>query len=391
MRLAVILVVGWLASPALATDAIPLTPRPHMNEATLQLYNRIRSADGLLLGLGELFAPPAPGQRFEPRYEASLRRWQDLYGNVLPACYEFEMGEANRPQALREWDAARRFADRGGVVWLQLSLNNFSVPYGGRQARTVLGGMNDTRNGLAPVLPGGAAHDRFTAAMRQLAREIKAFDRPCVLRPFHEMNGRWFWWGGQPESYQKLWRFVFDLFRDEDVHNVIWCWAPSAETPGGPDYYPGDDLVDIIGTSQYFDSAGLPDAVRAGLEELSRLGPDKPIWLAELGPLARTDFWRQAPDEFARIPRLRGVNLWLARGWKAWGLDPDRGSLIDDRSTPDQRTAFADFLSDPRTLTLERWTRSRPPEEEPAPLQTSGSATVMRPAGSPFQVRPGSP
>jgi len=349
------LIAMMAALHASGADSIPLTPRPHMDEATLKLYNRIRTTDGLLLGLGELFAPPVPRQRWEPLYDNSMPRWRQLYGETLPACYEFEIGEANRPKAIREWDQAKRYADLGGVVWLQLSLNNFSVPHGGQRSPRVAGGMNDRSNGLDPVLPGGSAHEKFMAYMRQLAREIKEFSRPCVLRPFHEMNGRWFWWGAQPDKYKTLWRFVFDLFKQEGVRNVIWCWAPSANVPRGPDYYPGDDTVDIIGTSQYFDDGGLPKDVLAGLLELAKLGPDKPLWLAELGPLARVDFWRDAHANFAVIPRLRGFNLWLARGWHVWGSQPDRGSLIDETSSPKLKEAFAAFLRDKRTIRLDRW------------------------------------
>ena len=345
---------------AAGADSISLTPRPHMDAATLRIYNRIRTADGLLLGLGELFAPPAPRQRWEPLYANSMQRWRQLNGDTLPACYEFEMGEANRPKPIREWDEAKRYADLGGIVWLQLSLNNFTVPLGGRRERMVVGGMNDRSNGLDPVLPGGSAHEKFTACIRQLAREIREFGRPCVLRPFHEMNGRWFWWGAQPDKYKTLWRFVFDLFKHEGVRNVIWCWAPSANTPRGPDHYPGDDMVDIIGTSQYFDDAALPKDVVVGLLELAKLGPDKPLWLAELGPLARVDFWRNAHADFGKIPRLRGFNLWLARGWHAWGSQPDRGSLIDETSPRELTEAFAAFLKDKRTLDLGRWAGNVP-------------------------------
>ena len=136
------------------------------------------------------------------------------------------------------------------------------------------------------------------------------------------MNGRWFWWGGQPEKYQILWRFVFGLFQREGVHNLIWCWAPSANTPRGPDYYPGDDMVDIIGTSQYFDDGRLPEDVVAGLLELARLGPDKPLWLAELGPLAARTSGAAAHADFARIPRLRGCNLWLGAAGMRGRISP---------------------------------------------------------------------
>jgi Glycosyl hydrolase family 26 len=193
MRLAVLIAAIETALPAMGSDTIPLAPRRHMDQATLDVYNRIRKSDGLLLGLGELFAPPVPRQRFEPLYGPSIDRWKALYPEAFPACYEFEVGERNRTVAIREWAEAARFADLGGIVWLQLSLNNFSVPYGGRQGRAVAGGMSDTSNGLDAVLPDGAAHEKFDAYMRQLASEVKEFGRPCVLRPFHEMNGGWFW------------------------------------------------------------------------------------------------------------------------------------------------------------------------------------------------------
>lgn len=357
MRLAInlTLLAVFVSAVAAAAETIPLTPRPHMDAATLELYNRIRTADGVLLGLGEIFAPPVTGQRWEPLYDNSMQRWQEFYGERLPACYEFDMGERNQAAAVREWPAARSYADSGGVVWLQLSLNNLSVPYGGRQGQTVVGGMQDTRGGLAAVLPGGDAHDAFVAYMRQFAREVKAFDKPCVLRPFHEMNGGWFWWGAQPERYKVLWSSVFELFSEEGVHNVIWCWAPSAETPRPEAYYPGDDLVDIIGTSQYFSSPRMPERVLTGLSAIAQLGPDKPLWLAELGPLASSEFWQNVYSDFAKIQRLRGLNLWLARGWRSWGGKPGVGSLIDSTSPPEVQQAFSGFLDDNRTLTLQRW------------------------------------
>lgn len=74
-------------------DAIALTSRSHMNQDTLTLYNQMRSAEGVVLGLGELFAPRATGQRFDPLYKSQIQRWRELYVGVLPASYEFEIGE----------------------------------------------------------------------------------------------------------------------------------------------------------------------------------------------------------------------------------------------------------------------------------------------------------
>ncbi|HEY0868406.1 MAG TPA: glycosyl hydrolase, partial [Fimbriimonas sp.] len=43
--------------------------------------------------------------------------------------------------------------------------------------------------------------DRLAAALAML-RDEKI---PIVFRPYHEMNGDWFWWGGKPERFKALW------------------------------------------------------------------------------------------------------------------------------------------------------------------------------------------
>ncbi|MFJ5308460.1 glycosyl hydrolase [Streptomyces sp. NPDC088350] len=78
-----------------------------------------------------------------------------------------------------------------------------------------------------------------------------AWDIPVLLRPYDEMNGDWFWWGGKtPASYKKLWRITYDhLVRTKGLHNLIFVWSPNAWDPQGDnvpwDYYPGSDNMPI--------------------------------------------------------------------------------------------------------------------------------------------------
>lgn len=345
----------WLcALSSLSAEPLPLTPRAHLNAETQAVHDRLLADDGWNVGLGSLVAQ-RPGERWPTLdYPHVLARWSELYPEVKPAWYEFELGDVGRGTYVRDWDSAKALAEAGGLPWFRIQLHNFAYPLGPRPEGT----FQDRRGGLAPVLPGGAHHDEFMACMRQVAGEFKAFGRPCVFRFFHEMNGRWFWWGGQPEAYQRVWKLVFELFRSEGVDNVIWCWAPSSTTPGAVACYPGDGTVDLIGGSLYCDSPKLPDEVHAYYAEMAHLAPTKPLVITELGPLARTDFWQAAPNEFASLPHFRGALLWLARGWKAWGKDPERGSLIDETSPADQRKAFEAFRADPRV----RWLGSGRPE-----------------------------
>jgi hypothetical protein len=74
---------------------------------------------------------------------------------------------------------------------------------------------------------------------------------PILWRPFHELNGGWFWWGMQgPELFRQLWITMYDYFvYDRGLNNLIWvlCY------PGDPDgeWYPGDTYVDIAGADTY--------------------------------------------------------------------------------------------------------------------------------------------
>ena len=71
---------------------------------------------------------------------------------------------------------------------------------------------------------------------------------PIIFRPLHEASGGWFWWGNcKPESYIKLWRRLYDeLTNTYGLNNLIWMWNGQSK-----DWYPGDDVVDIVAWDIY--------------------------------------------------------------------------------------------------------------------------------------------
>lgn len=71
---------------------------------------------------------------------------------------------------------------------------------------------------------------------------------PVLWRPLHEASGRWFWWGASgPEPYIQLYRLMYDRFTKEyGLNNLIWVWNGQNAA-----WYPGDDVVDIIGEDVY--------------------------------------------------------------------------------------------------------------------------------------------
>lgn len=85
------------------------------------------------------------------------------------------------------------------------------------------------------------------AAAVQL-RKFQDAKVPVLWRPLHEADGKWFWWGAKgPEPLKKLWRLMYDrLTKTHRLHNLIWVFnSPQAE------WYPGDDVVDIMSVDTY--------------------------------------------------------------------------------------------------------------------------------------------
>lgn len=71
---------------------------------------------------------------------------------------------------------------------------------------------------------------------------------PVLWRPLHEASGGWFWWGASgKDAYLQLYHLLFDRLTNEyGLNNLIWIWNAQ-----DPEWYPGDDEVDLIGTDIY--------------------------------------------------------------------------------------------------------------------------------------------
>lgn len=96
---------------------------------------------------------------------------------------------------------------------------------------------------------------------------------PVIFRPLHEaagnytkynpQGGAWFWWGRYgAEPCKKLFRLLHDqLTNVYGLNNLIWAWTIDA-TEGmvsqAKDWYPGDDVVDIVGVDIYTDKINVP-------------------------------------------------------------------------------------------------------------------------------------
>ena len=123
---------------------------------------------------------------------------------------------------------------------------------------------------------------------------------PVLWRPYHEMNGVWFWWGDKrgAAGYQKLWKMMFDRFVNvHHLDNLLWVWdangprdIPKDQAYAYSLYYPGSRYVDVLATDIYnFDYE------QKDYEELLRLARGKPIALGEVGELPKAEILDAQP------------------------------------------------------------------------------------------------
>ena len=115
---------------------------------------------------------------------------------------------------------------------------------------------------------------------------------PIVVRPFHENNGGWFWWGANDGSgsttasvrYQTVHRAIWQwmvtyVSQTKNVHNVLWAMSPNGTGGWHPltreeylSFGPGLDLVDVLGYDFYAtDLTGADEWGSGALPELAML------------------------------------------------------------------------------------------------------------------------
>jgi mannan endo-1,4-beta-mannosidase len=173
--------------------------------------------------------------------------------------------------------AAIEYANAGGLVTVSAHLYN--------PANTNGGGLRDKNVDLSALLaPGTDTHRRWLKELGLLAaglEELKRAEVVVLWRPFHEMNGGWFWWGAKdPDTFIQVWHQMFNYFTYTNrLDNLLWVYGPNHGSKTAA-YYPGDAYVDVVGLDAYTDF--IDSQHIRGYNEVARL--PKPFGFTEYGP-----------------------------------------------------------------------------------------------------------
>jgi mannan endo-1,4-beta-mannosidase len=151
------------------------------------------------------------------------------------------------------------------------------------------------------LTPGTVLYKQWIKQVDEIAKFLKQLQDakvPVLWRPYHEMNGDWFWWGGRYEgkyTTAALYRQIFDrMVKYHKLNNLIWVWSVDRPSQPGREflkYYPGTKYLDILAIDIYGN-----DFNQTYYDGLKALSEGKPITLAEVGNPPSNEVLNKQPD-----------------------------------------------------------------------------------------------
>lgn len=284
-----------------------------------------------------------------------------------PAVYGWELGrlEIDNPVNIDSvpFDKMKQYisdiCNRGGVVTLSWHLNN---PLTGKTAWDPAPGT------VASVLPGGEKNELYKSWLDKVAAFVLSLKGkkgeliPVIFRPFHELNGNWFWWGKDhctPDEYKKLYQFTVSYLRDtKNVHNLLYAYNTDrfASKEEYLEKFPGDEWTDIVGFDIYQRKKGPAaneqfvkdaDQMLTTLEEIAAEKNKIPA-LTEFGFLQVPDstWWTNVLWKAIQSHKISYALAWRNAGAKPSGENeyylPYKGQLSEKD--------FIQFYHEPKTL-----------------------------------------
>lgn len=303
------------------------------NNATVEtkamLFNLVRLAEkGIMFGSEDATVYGLNKDKTFWWYEPGRSDTKTVTGDY-PAVYGWEIGDIELGHSVSldsvSFDTMRTHIievfERNGIN--TLSWHNRNPLTGGNTWDT------SSNKVVASILPGGVKHDVYKTWLDQVAKFAHSLKTsngtaiPIIFRPYHEMNGGWFWWGGPhrtPKQYIALWKFTVEYLRDvKNVNNFLYAFSPNHGFSTKEEYlesYPGDNYVDILGFDCYKRKPGqnYRKWITNGLKVLCEIADEKGklATFSETGynNIPESDWWTAELLDVVRKYELSYVLVW---------------------------------------------------------------------------------
>lgn len=300
------------------------------------------------------------------RYEEGRSDIKDVTGDY-PALYGWDLGGIEHQKSnnidgvpfkkMKNW--IKEIYDRGGVSTISWHMDN---------PLTMKNSWDTTAGSLRSILPNGEKHQLYLSWLDQAAQflgNLKGSDGkkiPILYRPFHELTGNWFWWcknNATPEEFKEIWRFTIHYLREtKKINNLIIVYntADFKSKEEFLEYYPGDDVVDVLSFDKYQYTNPITDSsfiteVQNQLKIMNEVAVEhqKPMAIAETGyeQIPYENWWTKTLTEAIGNYKISFVLLWRNHGWqeqekKMHYYAPYKGQLSEKD--------FIEFYNSPKTF-----------------------------------------
>jgi len=300
------------------------------------------------------------------RYEEGRSDIKDVTGDY-PALYGWDLGGIEHQKSnnidgvpfkkMKNW--IKEIYDRGGVSTISWHMDN---------PLTMKNSWDTTSGSLRSILPNGEKHQLYLSWLDQAAQflgNLKGSDGkkiPILYRPFHELTGNWFWWcknNATPEEFKEIWRFTIHYLRETKKLNnliIVYNTADFKSKEEFLEYYPGDDVVDVLSFDKYQYTNPVTDSsfiteVQNQLKIMNEVAVEhqKPMAIAETGyeQIPYENWWTKTLTEAIGNYKISFVLLWRNHGWqeqekKMHYYAPYKGQLSEKD--------FIEFYNNPKTF-----------------------------------------
>lgn len=254
------------------------------------------------------------GQHNFPASGSRNSHFVTWYSGQTPVIWSTDMGFAregdkdsylSRPQIVKEAIRQHRKGSLVTICWHAVPPTadepvtfQPAGPHHRDSLASVQGQLTD-RQFQELLTPGTVLFAKWAAQVDTIAFYLKQLQDahvPVLWRPYHEMNGDWFWWGGRTGKYStaQLYRQLFDrMVHFHKLNNLIWVWnvdRPTTPVRKFSNFYPGNQYLDILSLDVYGS-----DFKKAYYDSLLALSEGKPIALGEVGNPPSVEVLRDQP------------------------------------------------------------------------------------------------
>ncbi|WP_063822120.1 glycosyl hydrolase, partial [Paenibacillus sonchi] len=353
--------LGSAPSTAAAASSSSAPVNPNASPAAVKLLDDLNaiSGKGIITGQHDYLESP---DEFSNRLKWTSGKYAALHGYELGLIsgQSESTGAAQRRNVV---NSAINWYKNGGIVAMTFHEQLPGTSYQWANVQRTLSQAEFNKY----VTPGTAQYKSLIADLDKVAVSLKSLRDagvPVLWRPYHEMNGNWFWWG-KKNNFAELWNIMYDRFVNvHQLNNLLWVWNPNAPNASSDPYeltYPGADKVDVLAADIYNN-----DYMNRYHDSLLSLADGKPIAIGENGEMPST----------AKLQLSQRQWVYMMN----WGK-----MLYENNST----TTIKNFMNDSYTVTLDQYKAGL--VESPAAPATPTATPTPVPTATPTPVPTATP